>query len=169
MKRAPWILLVALVLMGTGALTGGRAQSLQPAGPCEPLGDVDLYARAISRTDLGEASKLLVELTVFPRVDLPSARVHGSLAGGAGFDQAFRIPDAIVPLRHGAVRKFQYELTLERGRVHHLLFTVGEAEDPGSVRESTAYLRVNLDPAQQPEDLGDMLQFRARMRGEVAP
>lgn len=169
MKRTPWILLAALVLIGAGTLTGGRTQSLPPAAPCEPLGDLDLYARTISRTDLESASKVLVELTIFSRVALPFARVHGSLAGGAGFDEAFHIPDAVVPLRRGAVRKFQYELMLERGRVHHLFFTVGEEGDPGSARESSAYLRVNLDPARQPEDLGDILQFRARMRGEVAP
>ena len=85
--------------------------------------------------------------------------------GSRGFEEEFGIADRVLTLPRNAGRKLVYELDLERGSVHHLIFYVEPQARSGapSAERSSAYLRINLDPTLEPEDLGSVLQYRAKM------
>lgn len=145
---------VALALICT-------AVSVESVISCEPGGEIDLYARALAMMDQGSQVLVTVELTIVPRRSLESARVHGWLANGSGIQRVPGVQDRTETLRRGLARKLQYEITLDKGVDHQLFFGVGPDADPSAEDLSTAWLRMNLDPSKQPEDLGDVLQFRA--------
>ncbi len=133
----------------------------------EPANVLDLSARVVSSTDLGSTVRIEVDLSIVPQRNVPSARVRGAIAHGPGFDEAFGLPDEIVSLTRGTPRHQYYELEIPKGQVHHFVFSV-RAEETGvpGAPASTAYLRVNLDPAQEPEERDGLLQYRANMVGE---
>jgi hypothetical protein len=165
MRLAPVLLVLALLFTVPVTSTGGIAKEPGLPEACEPSGPIDLRARTVSIAQQGANARVVVELDVLPHVTLPAARIRGTLADGVGFDGAFGIPDVITTLPRRAARSLQYELELERGEEHHLFFTV-RSEDPiAAVPDATAYLRVNLNPALEPERRGGVLQFRARMTG----
>ncbi len=97
-------------------------------------------------------------------VELSPVRVKGSLNDGPDFEEAFGIPERVVELGAGRIRRLLYTFELEQGRPHHLLFSA----DAGGIR-STAYLRVNLDPELEPEILDNVLQYRAKMGAATEP
>ena len=80
--------------------------------------------------------------------------------------QRFELPGAIESLDRETARRVTHGLELERGLEHHLHFTVRAETPAGAEYESTAYLRVNLDPRREPERRGNLIQFRATMAGE---
>lgn len=169
MNRLPLMLCAALLLSGTAAGLGRGAGRPGPILPCEPDPADELDARMVSMTDRGPAVKAIVVLRLVPSVDVPLARVHALLADGTGFDRAQGVPDRLVSLRRNEAQEFRYELGLEKGRLHHLLFLVRSEDGIGSPFEARTYLRLNLDPDREPEDLGDLLQFRVGTRAEVRP
>ena len=148
------------MLLGLAGLTA--AGPIDPA--CEPAARIDLSARTLQRENLGTTSRVTVELSVRAHVELPPVRVKGSLNDGPDSEEVFGIPERVLELGAGRIRRILYTFELEQGRAHHLLFSA----DAGGTR-STAYLRVNLDPELEPEILGDVLQYRARMGAAAGP
>jgi hypothetical protein len=153
------MLCALLFLWGTTA-SGGTSETYNPSPSCEPAPVDEFVARMVSMTDRGPKVDVIVALKLVPSVDVPLARVHGSLAGGTGSPRALGDPDRLSSLRRHEQRTFRYELTLEKGTLHHLFFDVRSEDRAGSPFEAHAYLRVNLDPTLEPEDLGDLLQYR---------
>jgi hypothetical protein len=130
----------------------------------EPSDELELGARVVSSTDLGETVRIEVDLSILPKRNVPTARIRGSVFRGPGFDEAFGIPDEVVSLTKRAPRHKQFELEIPKGQEHRFIFLV-RAEESGapSTPASTAYLRVNLDPAREPEEIDGLLQYRATM------
>jgi hypothetical protein len=161
-----------LVLAGIVSATlslGAVIAVADPGKPCEPSAELELSARTLHRVETGPVTRVTVELSIRSRLELPAVRIAGSLLGGPGFDEAFGIPDEVAPLAAGATRRLRFTLDLRQGRVHELLFSA-RSEDPGQEPlQSSAYLKVNLDPDLEPEALDDLIQYRAKMRTEGAP
>lgn len=130
---------------------------------CEPSGPIDLYAKTLEIRGQGSTATVMIELTVLPHRKIEAATIRGALGDGTGFDRAFGIPDRVETLRRRVVRKIQYAIDLERGADHDLMFSV-EGEGLEGPIATSAYLRVNLDPSSQPEDLGDVIEYRAAMQ-----
>ena len=136
--------------------------------PCdagEPSAVLDVSAKTIGRHDLASTTRVRIELSLNSKIDLPAVAVRGARVGSHGFKEEFGIADRILTLPRNAGRKLVYELELERGSVHHLIFYVESQARSGaaSAGRSSAYLRINLDPTLEPEDLGNVLQYRAKM------
>jgi hypothetical protein len=126
---------------------------------------LDVSAKVVARNDLASNTRVRVELSLTSKIDVPSARIRGARVVGRGFDEELGISDRALTLPRNVGRKLVYEFELERGSVHHLFFYVESQERSGLpwVQQSSAYLRINLDPTLEPEDLGDVLQYRAKM------
>ena len=163
------MLCAALFLWGIATGVGGGAARSMPIPPCEPAPADEFYARTVSITDRGPTVNVSVALRLHPSADVPLARVQGALADGAGFERALGVADRLVSLRRHEAQSFRYELGLEKGKLHHLLFSVRSEDASGSPYEAQTYLRVTLDPELEPEDLGDLLQFRVGTKVEVRP
>jgi hypothetical protein len=140
-----------------------------PGKPCEPSAELELSARTLHRVETGPVTRVTVELSIRSRLDLPAVRIAGSLLGGPGFDEVFGIPDEVAPLAAGAVRRLRFTLDLRRGRVHDLLFSARSEDREHEPLRSSAYLKINLDPELEPEELEDLIQYRATMRAGGAP
>lgn len=158
MGALPSMLSAVLLLWGT-TVSGGTGKAHNPSPSCEPAPVDEFVARTVSMTDRGPTVEVMVVLRLVPSVDVPLARVHGSLADGTGRDGALGAPDRLVSLRRNEAQTFRYELGLENGKLHHLFFDVRSEDRAGSPYEARTYLRVNLDPNLEPEDLGDLLQY----------
>ena len=119
----------------------------------------------VGRNDLASTTRVRVELSLSSKIDLPAVTVRGARVGSPGFAKEFGIADRVLTLPRNAGRKLVYELDLERGSVHHFIFYVESQARSGapSAERSSAYLRINLDPTLEPEDLGSVLQYRAKM------
>jgi len=133
----------------------------------EPSDELDVGARVVSTTDLGSTVRIEVDLSILPKRNVPTARIRGKIHGGPGFDEAFGIPDEIAPLTRGNPKHKRFELEIHKGQEHRFVFLV-RAEESGVPTSpvSTAYLRVNLDPTKEPEQIDGLLQYRANMGGE---
>lgn len=133
--------------------------------PSEPSAVLDVSAKTIERNDLASTTRVRVQLSLTSKIDLPSVRIRGARVGSRGFDEEFGIADRVVTLPRNVGRKLFYEFELERGSVHHLIFYVESEERSGlpPAQTSSAYLRINLDLTLEPEDLGNVLQYRAKM------
>ena len=166
MKRLLWVVPLGVLLLIPTAMPGERSGVLDLPESHEPSAGLDLEAKTISLASHGGYAKVLVEITLHPVWDLRSARIHGSVATRTRPRRVFETRDVIESLRGRTTRKIQYELELERGLEHHVYFTAHTETAAGALHETTTYLRVNLDPALQPEERGEVLQFRARMAGE---
>jgi hypothetical protein len=162
-------LAIVVLLLGSGA---GASDSSEPSAPTvlrEPSGVVELSARTLQRSAVGSKSRVTIELSIVSRHDLPTVRLEGSLLGGPGFDETLGIPDRVLALAAGSTRKLRYTVELDRGRQHHLLFTARSDARDGPSHDTSTYLRINLDRTLEPEDLGHVLQYRARMSGGGEP
>ncbi len=131
-------------------------------GVHEPEPAVELSASLSSQTDAGPTVKVVVELAILPHVNLTDVRLRGSLNGS---DETPAIPDAVLSLKKETVHKSQYELELDTGQVHHLVFSLRSEDTDDSRYRFAAYLKIDLGPRLEPEDLGHVLQFRATMIG----
>jgi len=154
-----WVCVLTTVL-----LLSSPSRALQPTLG-EPSGVLDVSAKMVGRSDLASNTRVRVELSLTSKIDVPSARIRGARVVGRGFDEELGISDRALTLPRNVGRKLVYEFELERGSVHHLFFYVESQERSGLpwVQQSSAYLRINLDPTLEPEDLGDVLQYRAKM------
>ncbi|HKQ60355.1 MAG TPA: hypothetical protein VJS92_03660 [Candidatus Polarisedimenticolaceae bacterium] len=112
----------------------------------EPAPPLDVAARTISIVKHGATARVGIELSIVSDRDAPETVVLGTAT-------APRRQLALLAGKAGVVR---YDLELQAGREHHLVFTVQDRE-----RKTIGYLRVNLDPALEPQDLGTVLQYRA--------
>jgi hypothetical protein len=166
MGARPSILCVVLLLWGTTA-SGGTGETRNPGSSCEPAPSDEFVARTVLMTDRGSTVDVTVVLRLVPAVDVPLARVRASLDDGSGRDEALGVPDKLVSLRRSEAQKLRYQFGLEKGKLHHLLFKVRSEDSAGSPYEARTYLRVNLDPDIEPEDLGDLLQYRLGTRRGV--
>lgn len=131
----------------------GLTASVAPAR--EPVPALDVAARLVSVDHRAGTGHVAVELSITSDRDAPAARVSGQRSSGRPAAGAVPLDVRRVSLAAGRTAVVRYELDLEPGREHVLLFTVDESD-----RRSTAYLRVNLDPALEPADLGTVLQYR---------
>jgi len=128
----------------------------------EPADRVQMGPRILSRADHAGRARVLVEVTVASGLPIPPSHVTARRADGTVL--MVRELGGAIPAR--GLRKVVFDLDLERGRVHHVFFDLaanaGEPRPggPGPIW-STAYLRVNLDPAMEPVDRGDVLEYRA--------
>ncbi len=167
MKTILGILSAVLVLSGITTIPAEESGTPLAGHPSEPTGILDVSARVASRSDTGLTERVVVELEILSDVLMPSVRISGRVDSGTASEP---FPDRVAFLQQRAIRKIRYTFDLERGREHHLNFSV-RSEDPlaPSTHRTSAYVRVNLDPEREPEDLGHLLQFRAKMAGEVAP
>jgi hypothetical protein len=147
----------------SSAQINGRSAVRPTSG--EPSAVLDVWAKTVERNDLASTTRVRVELSLTSEIDIPSVRVRGTRVGSPGFDEELGIADRVLTLRRNAGRKLVYELELERGSVHHLIFYAESRELSGlpPAHRSSAYLRINLDPTLEPEHLGHVLQYRARM------
>lgn len=150
--------------LATVLLLAPPSRAFQPTAG-EPSAVLDVSAKTVEQNDLASTTRVRVELSLTSKIDIPSVRIRGARVGGPGLDEGFGIADRVLTLPRNAGRKLVYELELERGSVHHLFFYVESQERSGlpSVHRSSAYLKINLDPALKPEDLGNVLQYRAKM------
>ena len=130
-----------------------------PSSSGEPSALLDASAKTVERKDMGSTTRVRVELSLTSKIDLPSVRIRASRAGKRGIDEELGIADRVLTLRRNAGRKLVYDLELVRGSMHHVFFHVESLDRHGS----SAYLRINLDPTLEPEDLGSVLQYRAKM------
>ncbi len=155
---------VLLLSLPSSSTPNNDRRTCQPTSG-EPSAVLDVSAKMVERNDRAATTRVRVELSLTSKIDIPSARIRGARVGGPGFDEEFGIADRVLTLPRNAGRKLVYEFELERGSVHHLIFYVESQERSGqsSVQRSSAYLRINLDPTLEPEDLGDVLQYRAKM------
>ncbi len=160
MKPIVYAVFAALLLAAAPA----AVQRQETVRSSEPSGPIDMYAKTLEIRGQGSAATVTIELTVLPYREIEGAVIRGALRDGTGFDRAFGIPDRLETLRNRVVRKIQYSIDLESGKDHDLLFSV-MGEGPEGPVTASAYLRVNLDPARRPEDLGNVLQYRAVMQG----
>ncbi|MFQ5700940.1 MAG: hypothetical protein ACE5HU_03760 [Acidobacteriota bacterium] len=165
MRRIPWILSTSVLLAATIAMTGGDSGRSDSVVSCEPAGPIDLQARVVSVDRQGAKAKVVVEIMMRPHRRLASSRIECSLASGNGPGRSLGVLDTSLSMAGGTVRRITQELDLDEGVEHHLRFTARAQTRAGPSVETTAYLRVNLDPRLEPEDLGDLLQFRANMKG----
>jgi hypothetical protein len=163
MRIAPLPVLVCLLLTTVGSIAGPPAPQLAKSPSCEPAGSIDFSAKTIALSEGRASVTAIVELTVVSQVDLIAARVQGSRATPRRPQASFLIRKNLGSLPRRVARKIQHEIILEPGREHHLTFTFQAQEPTGRLRETTSYLRVNLDPRLEPEVMDDLVQFRARM------
>lgn len=157
-------ILCAICLALLVAMAPEVVQPQDETASCEPSGPIDLYARTLEIRGQGSTATVMIELTVLPHLKVETAAIRGALEDGTGFDRAFGISDRVETLRRRVVRKIQYAIDLETGKDHDLTFSV-EGEGPEGPVSTSAYLRVNLDPTRQPEDLGDVIEYRAATQG----
>jgi hypothetical protein len=158
-------LFCSILLLATAAWSGtGPSQPAIPSAP-EPSGKVTLAAREISRVQEGPGSRIVLEVTLHSRLDLAKTRVDLVISTERGTRRELPLPNPSGALRSRAVRKIRHEVTLATGHTHHLKYTAVVEDHQRAVHQTTAYMRLNLDPDTEPEDLGDILQFRARTDG----
>lgn len=158
MKWVPgWLALAATLVSGL-SLAGEAANGTA----CEPADRLNIGVQLHSVTDLGTTARVVVELKVYSEPSAVGEVTVSGRARSAGLEYPIPTVTASVPgSRPGKIR-LTYEL--DQGLDHLLVFDVRAERDP-SLR-SSASLRVNLDPAREPERLDGVVQYRALMSGE---
>ncbi len=163
------LLCASLLISATAAGAGGSTQRPVPLPACEPAPADEFKASTESIIDRGPTVNVTVILSLVPSADVPLARVRGTQVVATDPERVLGIPDRLVSLRRNETRKFRYGLALEKGKLHHLFFVVRSEDGSGSPYEVHTYLRVNLNPDLEPEDLDNLLQFQARPVVEGRP
>lgn len=159
---------LAVAVLVLGSLAAGSAERSDSETPMlrrEPSSVLELSARTLQRVAVGPKSRVTVELSIVSRHDLPAVRLTGSRFAGLQPEGTLSVPDHVLTLAAGSKRSLRVTVELERGRQHHLLFTARSDAADGPSHETSTYLRINLDPALEPEHLGHVLQYRARISG----
>ena len=128
---------------------------------CEPAGGLNVAAHRHALIDQGATARVTVDLKIYPQPHAAAVVViEGRILSG-GASQPIAARRASVPTdRPGKVR---LTFELEQGIGHELRFDVRSATDPAV--HTTATLRIDLDPAHQPEELDGVVQYRAQMQG----
>lgn len=156
------VLVTTAILSAPGTPSAQFLDAHNKAAGCEPAGLIDLSARVLSTSDQGPTSHVLVEITFFSRVSLPATRLQYAPVERGGDHGAIRYQKDLGDTPRYLARKLQHRLELDQGVRHTLAFTVLADGEDGASLQATTYLTVNLDPARQPRDLGNVLQYRAR-------
>ncbi|MFQ5670027.1 MAG: hypothetical protein ACE5HD_05850 [Acidobacteriota bacterium] len=155
-----------LLLVATGPAAGAAASiHSHPSTAREPAGSIDFAVRPLSRLGRGQSTRVLMEVTLFSQKDLSALRLTGRDRSLGGGEKVLDVPDSVRSLRARAARKIQFQVDLQNGQEHHLSFTLYSTDSSGVFHESSAYVRVDLDPRRQPETPKGLLQFHARMEG----
>lgn len=130
--------------------------------PAEPSATLNVGARLLELAGQGEVRRALVELNLFSRRELVGLSLTRSRTSGEAVP--IEVPGTAGRLRAWNARKVQVPLDLSYGEVHHLTFRIAGRDARGNPLESTATIRINLDPSRMPERLDmethDLLQYR---------
>jgi hypothetical protein len=154
-KGTAWGCALALALAGGLAL----ATEVEPGGG--PQGD----AVASLQDVRGNEATALLTLGSPSRTSvatITSLRLtdKGEILGQTG-------PARTVAVLSGQENTLLVKFPVEVGKENHILFRVVFSNEDGTTRESSAYLRVNLDPSREPRLVENVLEFSAAQ--EVKP
>ena len=152
--------LVLTLLAVVSLCTPAAADRSGDAG-CEPAGTLNIAAHRHSVTDLGTTARVVVDLKIYSVPDPTGSVVIDGRVLGGGMERAIAARQASLPA--GRTSKVRFTFELEQGIEHQIEFRVRAAGDPSL--SSTATLRVDLDPAHEPERLNGVVQYRAQMQG----
>lgn len=132
---------------------------------CEPSGPIDLRARRVSTVQGGAHTTVGIELELSALPSLRSVVIEGSVSDSTGNQWTFDVPGTDDPLASLVMRRVDRSLDLQPGIEHHVFFTLLAEDEAGATHETTAYLKVNLDPSRKPTRRGDLLQYQAVVEG----
>lgn len=166
MNRAAAVAALLLPLFG---LAGGATPCRDAPGGAappptltEPSATLSVGARLLALTGEGESRRALVEINLFSRRELAELSLSRSRATGEA--APIEVPGAAGRLKAWNARKIQVDVDLADGEVNHLSFRAAGLDARGNLLESTATVRINLDPSRAPQRLDmedhDLLQYR---------
>lgn len=167
---------MTLLILLLAAFPAVPAEAESEPRSCEPGTDVEMSAQVLSIAESGDEARVVIQLTLDPATSILAARIRGSIQPAATRPRravardrqepsVAPIPDRVIPLAAGLRRRLLYEMTLPGGRSRDIFFSLLQDGSGEPFPGATAWVRLPLDPAERPERVGGVLQYRTRTEG----
>jgi len=144
----------------------GPGSGQEPTGTPEPGGPLDATAELVSVVDTGGSPRALVKISLTS----PETDAEATIAAAGGdLDHKPESTLARTWLEKGRSGLVEVESNLTPGQENHLFYKVGVRGTGGDLTEATVYLRVDLDPENDGQIVGDYLQFLGGSGEAVEP